>query len=164
MRFAHFSHHDSYLAGRSGAREGIWRRRREGDLLRNDINPVRGEAACEEGAKGIFCATTSIPCGEERRGRMWCRRRRGTSSARQHQSRAGRSGAWEEVWRRRREGDLLRDSINPVRGGAARGRGYGEEGAQRLLLHTSSPRRAPQARAIGKLHRLVPLSHIFLLE
>jgi hypothetical protein len=50
MRFAHFSHHDSYLAGRSGAREGIWRRRREGDLLRNDINPVRGEAACEEGA------------------------------------------------------------------------------------------------------------------
>src|SRR5579885_26503 len=118
----------------------------------------------EKKARDISCGTAEIRVGEERRGRMWCRRRRGTSSARQHQSRAGRSGAREGVWRRRREGDLLRDNINPVRGGAARGRGYGEEGAQRLLLHTPSPRRAPQARAIGKLHRLVPLSHIFLLE
>jgi len=72
MREAHFSHHDSYLAGRSGAREGVWRRRREGDLLRDNIDPVRGGAVRErgygeEGVKGIFCATTSIPCGEERR-------------------------------------------------------------------------------------------------
>src|SRR5579885_2948326 len=94
--------------GRSGAREGVWRRRREGDLLLDSIKPVWGGAARgrgdgEEGAKDIFCATASIQCGEERRagGGMEKKARRG-SSARQHQSRAGRSGAWEGVWRRRR--------------------------------------------------------------
>src|SRR5579885_2948325 len=63
--------------------------------------------------------------------------RRG-SSARQHQTRVGRSGARTGGRRRRREGHLLRDSINPVWGGAARGRGYGEEGAKGIFCATTS--------------------------
>src|SRR5579885_677904 len=108
-------------------------------ILRGGAARERGYG--EEGAKGIFCATTSIPCG----GRRLVKKARRGSSARQHQSRAGRSGAGgcgvEEG-----AGHLLRDNINSVRRGAAREGGDGEEGAGHLLRDNINPVRGGAAR------------------